>query len=228
MSKLTLQYEGIVLKEYALGTGVTIGRLPDNAVVIDNPAVSGHHARVYLEGHQVVLEDLGSTNGTFVNDRPIARHFLQHGDEVLVGKHQLVFDRSAVEAAPVNATPMEGLGDTVYLDTKQHRALRATAIRFAMYARMSLTVIDDARARVRRKAEIGLYQRSQRVGDLSRRGATADHAQLGLCGFGELRDRFARREHRKSQGQRDALSECRPEPNHAFYATIIARVWARS
>jgi pSer/pThr/pTyr-binding forkhead associated (FHA) protein len=114
------------LKEYALGTGVTIGRLPDNAVVIDNPAVSGHHARVYLEGHQVVLEDLGSTNGTFVNDRPIARHFLQHGDEVLVGKHQLVFDRSAVEAAPVNATPMEGLGDTVYLDTKQHRALRAT------------------------------------------------------------------------------------------------------
>jgi pSer/pThr/pTyr-binding forkhead associated (FHA) protein len=126
MSKLTLQYEGIVLKEYALGTGVTIGRLPDNAVIIDNPAVSGHHARVYLEGNQVVLEDLRSTNGTFVNGQPVTRWTLQHGDEVLVGKHQLVFDRTAVEAPAVTTTPMEGLGDTVYLDTKQHRALRAT------------------------------------------------------------------------------------------------------
>jgi pSer/pThr/pTyr-binding forkhead associated (FHA) protein len=126
MSKLTLQYEGIVLKEYALGTGVTIGRLPDNAVIIDNPAVSGHHARVYLEGHHVVLEDLRSTNGTFVNGRPITRQVLQHGDEVLVGKHQLVFDRTAAETQVVTTTPMEGLGDTVYLDTKQHRALRAT------------------------------------------------------------------------------------------------------
>jgi pSer/pThr/pTyr-binding forkhead associated (FHA) protein len=127
MSKLTLQYEGIVLKDYALGSGVTtIGRLPDNAVIIDNPAVSGHHARVLLEGHQVILEDLRSTNGTFVNGRPITRHVLQHGDEVLVGKHSIVFDQSAVESPPVAGPPLESLGDTVYLDTKQHRALRAT------------------------------------------------------------------------------------------------------
>ena len=50
MSKLTLQYEGIALKDYPVGLGLTIGRLPDNAVIIDNPAVSGHHARVYAEG----------------------------------------------------------------------------------------------------------------------------------------------------------------------------------
>jgi hypothetical protein len=126
MSKLTLQYEGIVLKEYAIGPGVTIGRLPDNAVIIDNPAVSGHHARVIAEGHQVILEDLRSTNGTFVNGRPITRHALQHRDEVLVGKHSLVFDQNAVEPQPVAGAPLESLGDTVYLDTKQHRALRAT------------------------------------------------------------------------------------------------------
>jgi len=126
MSKLTLQYEGIVLKEYAIGPGVTIGRLPDNAVIIDNPAVSGHHARVIAEGHQVILEDLRSTNGTFVNGRPITRHRLQHRDEVLVGKHSLVFDQNAVEPQPVAGAPLESLGDTVYLDTKQHRALRAT------------------------------------------------------------------------------------------------------
>ena len=126
MSKLTLQYEGIVLKDYALGTGVTIGRLPDNVVIIDNPAVSGHHARVFQEGHQVILEDLRSTNGTFVNGRPVTRHVLQHHDEVLVGKHSLVFDENAVESQPVSGPALEGLGDTVYLDTKQHRALRAT------------------------------------------------------------------------------------------------------
>jgi pSer/pThr/pTyr-binding forkhead associated (FHA) protein len=126
MSKLTLQYEGIALKDYAVGTGVTIGRLPDNAVVIDNPAVSGHHARVFQDGTSVILEDLRSTNGTFVNGRPITRHVLQHGDEVLVGKHQLTFDQNAAEAQPVAGAPMQGLGDTVYLDTKQHRALRAT------------------------------------------------------------------------------------------------------
>ncbi len=126
MSKLTLQYEGTALKDYAVGAGVTIGRLPDNAVMIDNPAVSGHHARVFYEGSRVILEDLRSTNGTFVNGRPITRHVLQHGDEVLVGKHQLVFDQNAAENALAAGAPMQGLGDTVYLDTKQHRALRAT------------------------------------------------------------------------------------------------------
>jgi len=125
MSKLTLQYEGIALKEYAVGAGITIGRLPDNAVMIDNPAVSGHHARVFHEGNRVILEDLRSTNGTFVNGRPVTRHVLQHGDEVLVGKHQIVFDQNAAEPQTAGA-PMQSLGDTVYLDTKQHRALRAT------------------------------------------------------------------------------------------------------
>ena len=125
MSKLTLQYEGIALKDYAVGAGITIGRLPDNAVMIDNPAVSGHHARVFHEGNRVILEDLGSTNGTFVNGRPVTRHVLQHGDEVLVGKHQIVFDQNSAEPQPAGA-PMQSLGDTVYLDTKQHRALRAT------------------------------------------------------------------------------------------------------
>lgn len=124
MAKLTLQFEGIGLREYAVGSGLTIGRLPDNKVVIDNPAVSGHHARVFLEGSSVVIEDLNSTNGTFVYGRPVARHVLRHGDEVLIGKHHLAFD-AAGEVAPVSSPALQGLGDTVYLDTKQHRALRA-------------------------------------------------------------------------------------------------------
>ena len=125
MSKLTLQFEGTALREYTVDAGLTIGRLPDNAVVIDNPAVSGHHARIFREGDSVVLEDLQSTNGTFVNGRHVSRHVLRHGDEVLVGKHQLVFDHAGAER-PLPMRPLEGLGDTVYLDTQRHRALRAT------------------------------------------------------------------------------------------------------
>jgi pSer/pThr/pTyr-binding forkhead associated (FHA) protein len=58
MPKLTLQFEGRLLKEYPVGVGLTIGRLPDNTVVIDNPAVSGHHARVFSDSGAVILEDL--------------------------------------------------------------------------------------------------------------------------------------------------------------------------
>lgn len=126
MATMTLQFEGRVLKEFTVGSNVTIGRLPDNMVIIDNPAVSGHHARVYREGDQVIVEDLKSTNGTFVNGRHIYRHSLRNGDVMLVGKHTLVFDRMAFAAPLVPEPVMSGLGDTMYLDTKQHRTLLAT------------------------------------------------------------------------------------------------------
>lgn len=127
MPKLILQFEGLVLKEYAVGPVVTIGRLPDNMVIIENPAVSGHHARVVREGDQVILEDLESTNGTFVNEKHVTRHTLKPGDVVLVGKHRLVFEQTAAAAEPVVAEPkIKSLGDTVYLDTKKHRELLTT------------------------------------------------------------------------------------------------------
>ena len=124
MAKLTLQFEGRLLKEYAVGVGLTIGRLPDNGVIIDNPAVSGHHARLFSESGAVILEDLNSTNGTFVNGKPTTRQVLRTGDVLLIGKHQLVFEQTMEWSAP--PPPLPALGDTVYLDTKQHRALRAT------------------------------------------------------------------------------------------------------
>jgi pSer/pThr/pTyr-binding forkhead associated (FHA) protein len=124
MSKLTLLYEGRLLKEYSIGAGLTIGRSPDNAVIIDNPAVSGHHARVYSESGAVILEDLNSTNGTYVNGQHTPRRLLRSGDVVLIGKHQLVFEHTQ-EWAPAPPPQLPALGDTVYLDTQQHRALRA-------------------------------------------------------------------------------------------------------
>jgi pSer/pThr/pTyr-binding forkhead associated (FHA) protein len=126
MPKLTLQFEGRVLRDYAVGKSVTIGRLPDNTVVIDNPAVSGHHARVFREGDQVIIEDLRSTNGTFVNEQHICRHTLRSGDVVLIGKHKMIFDVADTIHPDLPEPVLSGLGDTVYLDTKKHRELLAT------------------------------------------------------------------------------------------------------
>ena len=128
MPKLILKFDERELQECAVGTHpVTIGRLPDNMIVIDNPAVSGRHARVYKEGNHYVLEDLKSTNGTFVNDKPIARHTLLEGDAISVGKHSLVFTQKGGEQAPPAAEASEQfvpeIGGTMMLDTLKHKSL---------------------------------------------------------------------------------------------------------
>lgn len=114
MPKLILKLDNRTIAEYAVGAHpITIGRSPDNHIVIDNPTVSGRHARVYREGPHSVLEDLKSTNGTFVNDKPVARHTLLEADTVLIGKHALVFTQlgidhsESVRSAPaiVSGTP---------------------------------------------------------------------------------------------------------------------------
>lgn len=113
MPRLILKLDDRELQQCAVGSHpISIGRLPDNHIVIDNPAVSGRHARVYREGSHYVLEDLKSTNGTFVNDEPIARHTLLEGDVILVAKHTLAFTQGDGEPAggapdrrsPISAT----------------------------------------------------------------------------------------------------------------------------
>jgi hypothetical protein len=69
----------------------TVGRLPDNDIRIDNAAVSGHHSLVINILNDSFLEDLNSTNGTYVNGKLIKKHALQHGDVITVGHHQLRF-----------------------------------------------------------------------------------------------------------------------------------------
>ena len=97
MPKLIMKVDDRVVKEYVIGTSATIGRLPDNTVMIDNPAISGHHARISHDGDRFIVEDLKSKNGTFVNDKLVlTRRTLQTGDVVLVGKHQIVFDEAVL------------------------------------------------------------------------------------------------------------------------------------
>ena len=92
MARLILSLDGHTLAEYNMNKErYTIGRLPDNDIRIDNPAVSGHHSLIINILNDSFLEDLNSTNGTYVNGKLIKKHALQHGDIITVGHHQLRF-----------------------------------------------------------------------------------------------------------------------------------------
>lgn len=99
MARLILSLDSQVLAEYNMTKErYTIGRLPDNDVRIDNPAVSGHHSLIINILNDSFLEDLNSTNGTYVNGKLIKKHALQHGDVITIGHHQLRFaDQQASE-----------------------------------------------------------------------------------------------------------------------------------
>ncbi|HEX5425665.1 MAG TPA: FHA domain-containing protein [Candidatus Acidoferrales bacterium] len=126
MSKLVLKFENAVLQEVAVGEKeVSIGRSPDNAVVIDNPAVSHYHARVFNEEGRLMLEDFGSLNGTFVNGQRVKMVGLKPGDSVTIGKHTIVVTDSrevrAHIAFPSAAKGAPKINETVMLDTKDRR-----------------------------------------------------------------------------------------------------------
>jgi len=102
MSKLILFLaDGTTMDVSLRRERTTIGRRPDNDVCLPNLAVSGEHAAVVTILADSFLEDLGSTNGTLVNGKPIAKHFLRDGDHIDIGRHVLVYcvDDNAVLAA---------------------------------------------------------------------------------------------------------------------------------
>jgi pSer/pThr/pTyr-binding forkhead associated (FHA) protein len=127
MAKLVLKFENSVLKEVPVGAAeVSIGRSPDNALVIDNPAVSHYHARVFNEEGRTMLEDFGSLNGTFVNGQRVKMVMLKPGDSVMVGKHTIVVSDSrelgmdgSTAGAAKTAAPK--INETVMLDTRARR-----------------------------------------------------------------------------------------------------------
>jgi pSer/pThr/pTyr-binding forkhead associated (FHA) protein len=91
-AKLVLSLNGAVLREYPLSKErLTVGRKADNDIHIDNLSVSGQHALIITILNDSFLEDMGSTNGTFVNGKLIKKHALQNGDVVAIGKHELKY-----------------------------------------------------------------------------------------------------------------------------------------
>lgn len=92
MPKMIVSIDGVVIKEVQLTKDRTsLGRRPYNDIVIDNLAVSGEHAVLQMSGHEVYLEDLNSTNGTYVNGKAVKKQLLQSNDSVEIGKYTIKY-----------------------------------------------------------------------------------------------------------------------------------------
>jgi len=122
MPTLTLKLKNKQLGAYTLRKGVSlkIGRQKKNDLVIQDMAVSGHHAKIDSVGDGFVFVDLQSKNGSFVNEQLTNSHWLSDGDIINIGEHSLVFSYSNGEMAPENKA--EDLERTILLDTNQYRS----------------------------------------------------------------------------------------------------------
>ncbi len=126
MPKLLLKFNAAVIKEVAMDKGsISIGRKADNDIVIDNPAISGHHCKLTMEGDGYYVEDLESTNGTFVNEKRVKKSGLHHNDIVGVAKHAVVFINEAEAAA--DSAPQPSSDATMVLTPQKQAELVAAS-----------------------------------------------------------------------------------------------------
>jgi len=118
-----LKFKNKSLGEYQFeqGASVTIGRRADNDVIIDDPAVSGHHAKIDSVSDRLVLTDLKSKNGSFVNEQLVSSHWLNHGDIITIGGHALVLHYP--EGAKKQAGDSDEFSDTLAMNSTDHRRM---------------------------------------------------------------------------------------------------------
>jgi pSer/pThr/pTyr-binding forkhead associated (FHA) protein len=123
MPNLTLTFKDSVIGRYPVDKrkSLTIGRRKDNDIVIDNLAVSGHHAKVDAVGEAFVLVDLQSKNGSFVNEQLVSSHWLKDGDVISIGKHLLVF--STDDGAGAEPGAAGEIDKTMVMDTSNYRSM---------------------------------------------------------------------------------------------------------
>ena len=173
-AKLSLKFSDDVLREVALSGGVvTIGRQPDNLLQIDNPIVSGHHARIFWEKSHYVLEDNESFNGTYLNDRSVSRAVLGDGDVIVIGKHRIEFhsevgkrdassssvtqDRTSGWQAQVEKAAPPQLEATMVLDTNKLKEMMAKMASAAAPVRPSgIALVTACESRAVRPRQIGM------------------------------------------------------------------------
>src|SRR5437879_8546753 len=127
MAKLSLMFDNKIVNEVPVGSRpVTIGRSPDNDLPVDNLAVSNYHAKIYFEAGRMVIEDLDSLNGTFVNDLRVERATLHDGDNIHIGKHKIKVDASGDAPVPWDSgrkAAAPRIDETMVLDTKERRQM---------------------------------------------------------------------------------------------------------
>ena len=126
MPRLILTFNKRVIKEYPfLNDSITIGRDENNGIIIDNLAVSSYHAKIDKVGPGYILTDLQSTNGTFVNDKKVVTHKLSHGDNIIIGKHLILFVAAQKGEDAEALIKKSSLDRTMMLDTASQKELLA-------------------------------------------------------------------------------------------------------
>lgn len=118
MPRMIFSILGVDMREVAIADGrTTLGRRPTNDIVIDNLAISGQHAALHCTGNVVLLEDLQSTNGTYVNGRAIQKQVLRDADVIELGKYKLRYIADAAPPAPAAAPVRAGASIRVIAGT---------------------------------------------------------------------------------------------------------------
>jgi pSer/pThr/pTyr-binding forkhead associated (FHA) protein len=123
MPVIILKFKENEISKHALKKGkpLTIGRRKSNDIVVENLAVSGHHAKIDTVGDGYVLTDLQSKNGSFVNEQLVASHWLENGDVINIGKHTLEFSYQEGESPLKDSS--KTMDKTMLMDTPRHRSM---------------------------------------------------------------------------------------------------------
>lgn len=110
MAKLVVLSAGSNGRSYELVDKTTIGRVDDNSFQIAEPSVSSHHCEVSLRGSEVVVKDLNSTNGTFINGEKISESVLKPGQTLRLGQIELQLLTEGMPVPPPSAAPAPAPG----------------------------------------------------------------------------------------------------------------------
>ncbi|MDP1912172.1 FHA domain-containing protein [Brevundimonas sp.] len=146
MGKLVVSLDGVVIKEVQITKDkTTLGRRPYNDIVIDNLAVSGEHAVLQMVGADVFIEDLNSTNGTYINGKAIKKQLLTHNDTVEIGKYKIKYlvDDSGEYEKTLVMRPGIGL-PPLGADTPAHAGGAAAHVGTANYGGIGAAVAPPA------------------------------------------------------------------------------------
>lgn len=140
MAKIIIKFNDVVIDQIVLKQGDTgIGRRPGSDILLDNLAVSGNHASIFTIGEDSFVQDLNSTNGTFINNKRVTKHHLGNGDVVTIGNHSLTYYNEKATKGSVD------LAKTVIINPHKQEEMLAEAGRAAAASAKQPAAGDPAR-----------------------------------------------------------------------------------
>lgn len=147
MAKILLKYKEAVIKEIVLDKdNTTIGRKPDNDIAIDNQAVSGHHAFIKKEDDKILIEDLSSLNGTFLNGQKISKAEIFNNDIILIGVHTLdvISDKNRDASQKTATVRGRSMSETMVITPDDQKKIIAAADKTIPESLGGFLVIDGS------------------------------------------------------------------------------------